>query len=356
MKQKLNMKVNPLPVRTWNWLGMNETTLEQAVMTEGDIKIDIPETIVQVEDFDNDFDSVSTGMGSDMNKLIYLSNIETQVFQTLKEKKEKKALKLHFYYEDKAQDLNVIGLDLKENSEMIVIMDYTSSKKGQGTIGVQTKIRAEKNAKLCLVQIQCLGDGFCCMNDIGAICQEGAEIQVIDLILGGKSTYVGCKTKLEGDRSILKADIGYLIDHQDCLDMNYVALHEGKNTVSEIHASGVLRDQAFKLFRGTIDFQRGCAGAQGEESEDVLLLDDTIINQTIPLILCAEEDVQGNHGATIGKLDEELLFYLESRGICQKEIYEMMAKARIDTICRKIPDEEAQIQVKNYMEGRSSDE
>ena len=56
------MKVNPLPVRTWNWLGMNETTLEQAVMTEGDIKIDIPETIVQVEDFDKDFDYVSTGM------------------------------------------------------------------------------------------------------------------------------------------------------------------------------------------------------------------------------------------------------------------------------------------------------
>lgn len=42
---------------------------------------------------------------------------------------------------------------------------------------------------------------------------------------------------------------------------------------------------------------------------------DNVVNQTIPLILCAEEDVEGNHGASIGQLDEEMLFYLSSRGM-----------------------------------------
>ena len=79
-------------------------------------------------------------------------------------------------------------------------------------------------------------------------------------------------------------------------------------------AGGVLRDQAFKLFRGTIDFKAGSAGSEGEEQEDVLILGDDAVNQTIPLILCAEEDVQGSHGATIGRLDDELLFYLCSTG------------------------------------------
>ena len=49
-----------------------------------------------------------------------------------------------------------------------------------------------------------------------------------------------------------------------------------------------------------------------------------VVNQTIPLILCEEEDVEGNHGATIGKLDEELLFYLESRGMSEEAVYEMV--------------------------------
>lgn len=102
--------------------------------------------------------------------------------------------------------------------------------------------------------------------------------------------------------------------------------------------AGVLREEAYKLFRGTIDFIAGCSTSVGNEQEDVLLLDDTVINKTIPLILCAEEDVVGNHGATIGRLDEALIFYMETRGMQREELYEMMAKARIDALIRKLPD------------------
>ena len=71
-------------------------------------------------------------------------------------------------------------------------------------------------------------------------------------------------------------------------------------------ADGVLQGGAKKIYRGTIDFKNGSAGAVGDEKETVLLLSDDVVNQTIPLILCSEEDVQGNHGASIGKLDDEL--------------------------------------------------
>ena len=136
--------------------------------------------------------------------------------------------------------------------------------------------------------------------------------------------------------------------------MNYVALHEGKKSVSEIRTDGVLNENARKLFRGTIDFKNGAAGAVGNEKEDVLLLDDNVVNQTIPLILCAEEDVEGNHGATIGKLDEDLVFYLESRGMALAEIYRMMAKARIDAVLRFVPDEKTTADVAFYLESEGS--
>ncbi len=99
--------------------------------------------------------------------------------------------------------------------------------------------------------------------------------------------------------------------------MNYVARHHGRKTESLMESSGVLSGEAFKLFRGTIDFVKGCPGSVGNEKEDVLLLGDDVVNQTIPLILCAEEDVEGNHGASIGELDEKTLFYLMSRGLYQ---------------------------------------
>lgn len=89
----------------------------------------------------------------------------------------------------------------------------------------------------------------------------------------------GCRVVLKGKGSSLKTDIGYMVNNDGRLDMNYEAVHEGKVTESEINAAGVLKNGAFKLFRGTIDFKKGAAGAVGNEKEDVLLLDDNVVNR-----------------------------------------------------------------------------
>ena len=133
--------------------------------------------------------------------------------------------------------------------------------------------------------------------------------------------------------------MGYIVRGGNLLDMNYNAVHTGKKTVSGMTVNGVLRDKASKTFRGTIDFVRGSAGSVGDETEDVLLLSDDVINRTIPLILCAEEDVSGNHGATIGRIPEDMIFYLSARGMSEKDIVRMLEKARLDAVIRSIPDE-----------------
>ena len=224
-----------------------------------------------------------------------------------------------------------------------------------GQAAVSTRLYLEEGAKLRLIQVQRLGSDFTFMNDIGALCEEKASLEVIQLILGGKNTYLGCKTTLQGRESSLNADTAYIVGGDGRLDMNYVAVHEGKKTQSNMQAGGVLRDHAFKLYRGTIDFKWGAKGAVGNEKEDVLLLSNDVVNQTIPLILCAEEDVEGNHGATIGKLDDELLFYLESRSMNREQIYEMMAMAKVDAVCRKIPDAATRAKVQEFL-GRAGEE
>jgi hypothetical protein len=89
--------------------------------------------------------------------------------------------------------------------------------------------------------------------------------------------------------------------------------------------------------------------AFGAETEDVLLLGETVVNKTVPLILCAEEDVKGSHGATIGQLDEEMLFYLGSRGISEEKAVDLMAGARIGRIIREIGDETAEQEAKAFL-------
>lgn len=204
---------------------------------------------------------------------------------------------------------------------------------------LRTTAHVGKNATLRLVQLRRGGESGALINDVRVRCGENARFEYYRVILGGAETYDNCSVALEGDGSSFVCKIGYRLSGEELLDMNCEAIHTGKKTTCDISASGVLRDRASKLFRGTIDLRAGCSGAVGNEAEDVLLMDGTVRNRTVPIILCAEEDVVGNHGATIGRLDENLIFYLQSRGLERDFIYEMMARAKLDAVIRAIPDE-----------------
>ena len=199
--------------------------------------------------------------------------------------------------------------------------------------------------------VQSYGQSYVQLNDVGCELGETAAFELLLLQPGSKRIYNGVRTELIGEAADFNAAIGYYGRQEQTIDMNFIANHYGKKTTCEMTADGVLQGGAKKIYRGTIDFKNGCGGAVGDEKETVLLLSDDVVNQTIPLILCSEEDVQGNHGASIGKLDENLLFYLCSRGFTEQEAVDMMAKAKIDALCRRIEDEDTVQLVQRYLEG-----
>lgn len=354
MGQGLDMTVNSLPSRTWNWLKMNESKLKD--IEAGDVcQVETVKTEAAKtadEHAEADFSNIPTGMGADMDRLGEMAG-SSSIFIKSSEKTGTKTepVRLHFSCKEGKKCFQKVEILAKEGEEVNVLMDYTSPEKtASGLAAIQTKLHIEKGAKVRLVQVQLLGKDYTLLNDIGAQCEDGAQFEVLQLFLGSSKTYSGCLADLKGKESHFKADIGYQGKDSQRYDMNYVAVHKGKKTVSEMNADGILDDQAFKLFRGTIDFKNGSSGSKGDEKENVLLMGDNVVNQTIPLILCAEEDVEGNHGASIGQLDEEMLFYLSSRGMSEESAGKMIARARIDAVCQKIGDEELEKLVQDYLE------
>ena len=93
-----------------------------------------------------------------------------------------------------------------------MIEDVASDRETSGQAAVSTRLYLEEGAKIRLIQIQRLGNGFTFMNDIGALCEEKASLEVIQLILGGKNTYLGCKTTLQGRESSMNADTAYIVE------------------------------------------------------------------------------------------------------------------------------------------------
>ena len=296
--------INRLPTRTWNRLGVNETALEWG--TPADLGTESIVAAGQTARLD-----IADG-GECGEKTVDIHAPEGQtvtVFETM-----------------------------KAESDLLV----------------RTAIRVGKDAKVRLVQIQNTAqDSRLRMETVGE-CADNGQVELVQILLGRGDVYSDGRFELNGTGAGFTAGIGYLGQKRQTIDMNLTVNHWGQKTTCEINASGALKDDAQKIFRGTIDFKNGSAGSEGSEQETVLMLGDGVVNKTVPLILCAEEDVEGNHGATIGKLDEDLVFYLESRGMALAEIYKMMAKARIDAVLRFVPDEKTKADVASYLESEGS--
>ena len=122
-------------------------------------------------------------------------------------------------------------------------------------------------------------------------------------------------------------------------DFNYELRHRGRKTECEIDANGVLTGTSKKVYRGTIDLVHGCKGATGTERETVLLANKGVDNKTVPVILCDEDDVAGNHGATIGHVRDEQLFYLACRGLDQNAAEDLFIRAKLEDAALSATDE-----------------
>ena len=189
-----------------------------------------------------------------------------------------------------------------------------------------------------------------------ADCAPGAGVDMTQILMGQGDLYSDNDTELVGDGSRYSAQIGYLGRGSQTIDVNVVVNHYGKNTECEIDTSGALKDAAKKVFRGTIDFKTGSSNSVGNEKETVLMLGDDVVNKTVPLILCAEENVVGNHGATIGELDDETLFYFESRGISRAQAENILARASIERFARTVDDEALRAQILQTLEEELNDD
>ena len=203
----------------------------------------------------------------------------------------------------------------------------------------QRVFAGERSRVNVTVYLTC-GAGVTCVEDSGFVLDDDARVTVRHVVLGGSFTATGLAADLRGDRSRIDIDTSYLGAGADERDFNYIVRHRGKKTECNLDANGVLTGTSKKILRGTIDLMHGAKGAQGNERETVLLANKGVDNKTVPMILCDEDDVAGNHGATIGHVRPEQLFYMGCRGLSEKQAEELFISAKLEDAAITAPDEQ----------------
>lgn len=141
----------------------------------------------------------------------------------------------------------------------------------------------------------------------------------------------------------------YITKNNELLDMNYYIKHKEINSNSNISVFGCLKDKSIKSFKGTIDFLEGCKKSKGKVNEEVLSLGDESISSSLPMILCHEEDVMGSHGVSNGKIDEDELFYLETRGISKEDATKIILNTKFNRYIDLLNDNNTKEEMINYI-------
>ena len=201
------------------------------------------------------------------------------------------------------------------------------------------RVCAYEYATVNVTCTQTLDDSWIALDDTGLFLDEGARVNVQHTVLGAGASATGLAGDLLGDTAKATIDTDYLGAREQVRDFNYELRHRGRKTECEIDANGVLTGTSKKVYRGTIDLVHGCKGATGTERETVLLANKGVDNKTVPVILCDEDDVAGNHGATIGHVRDEQLFYLACRGLDQNAAEDLFIRAKLEDAALSATDE-----------------
>ena len=207
------------------------------------------------------------------------------------------------------------------------------------TSAALTRIVVEAGAKLHLIEMLGVNEGQQHLESVGLEIHQDAAVDVKQYALGGSTIGLGLTANLVGARARLDLNNRYHATHEETLDINHLVRMRGTSTRAQLTESGVLNEAAKKTLRATIDLVRGAKDAQGNEIETVMILGDDVVNKTMPVILCDEDDVAGNHGATIGSVSPEQLDYLAARGLSRQAAEQLFIRALFEDAIINAPEE-----------------
>ena len=209
-----------------------------------------------------------------------------------------------------------------------------------------------EGAELALTYIQFAPTDVPVASRIHANVARGGLFSCTLIEVGAVHTASELRVTLAGDEA--RADVWglYFGDEERKIDLNYIIRQEGLHTDANMQVRGALLDRSVKTFRGTLDFIEGARGSVGKEDEEVMILSPHARNRSVPLMLSHEGDVDGHHAVSIGRMDEDKLFYLMSRGLDERAAQQLIVEASFEPVLARIESDELRTEIGSYLERR----
>ena len=343
MDNVLINRANVPAAQTWNRLRANSLSLTVPDHADaGKVYLPLPRL----------FERVECGMGQEVTNYVESQAFKSDFYNVpARTKREEPIVVAVSAAQNQCANTGII---VREGAEATVVIAAFAGDAGDGgnapagsdanddtlpTSAALTRIVVEAGAKLHLIEMLGVNEGQQHLESVGLEVHQDAAVDVKQYALGGSTIGLGLTANLVGARARLDLNNRYHATHEETLDINHLVRMRGTSTRALLTESGVLNEAAKKTLRATIDLVRGAKDAQGNEIETVMILGDDVVNKTMPAILCDEDDVAGNHGATIGSVSPEQLDYLAARGLSRQAAEQLFVRALFEDAIINAPEE-----------------
>jgi Fe-S cluster assembly protein SufD len=212
-------------------------------------------------------------------------------------------------------------------SRFTVIEEYASARPDlEAYSNAVVELFVEQAAKVEYVSVQNLSRGTWHFASHRARVGRDAELDWVTAGLGTKRGKVRIENDLAGEGATSRVTGAYFADGEQHLDYDTFQEHIAPNTTSDFAFKGALRDAASVVWRGMIKVEKDAQRTNAYQENRNLLLSDRAHADSIPGLEIEANDVRCTHGATVGQVDRDQLFYLMTRGLSRGEAERLIVR------------------------------
>jgi Fe-S cluster assembly protein SufD len=214
------------------------------------------------------------------------------------------------------------------------------------------EIFVEDSAKLEYVSLQNLSTETWHFASHHARVERDAELDWVTGGFGSKKGKVRIQNDLAGQGATSRVTGAYFTDGEQHLDYDTFQEHIAPNTTSDFAFKGALRDKSTAVWRGMIRVEREAQKTNAYQENRNLMLSPTTHAVPIPGLEILANDVRCTHGATVGRVDREQLFYLMSRGLSHSEAERLIVRGFFEDVLARVELEPVRAALASALEAR----
>ncbi|HEY7398722.1 MAG TPA: Fe-S cluster assembly protein SufD [Gaiellaceae bacterium] len=228
-------------------------------------------------------------------------------------------------------------VEAEEGSRFTLIEDISSSAPDAiAYTNAVVELFVQQSAKVEYVSLQSLSQETWHFGRHRALLDRDAELDWVIGGFGSKRGKVWVENDLAGPGATSRVTGAYFADGDQHLDYDTFQEHIAPNTESDFAFKGALRERASAVWRGMIRVEEGAQKTNAYQENRNLLLSDTAHADSIPGLEIMANDVRCTHGATLGRVDREELFYLMTRGLSRAEAERLIVRGFFQDVLDRI--------------------